>query len=136
MRTLALTVLIASALGGCASGPTTRPACAAGETRAEVAQLFFGRNIGQSLGVSDEDFRRFLDEEVTPRFPDGLTVVDAQGQWRDGQALVREPSKLLTVLLPGHTDDRSKLRLIVEVYKARFKQQAVLTTVTATCSHL
>lgn len=36
--------------------------------------------------VSDEDWRAFLAAEVTPRFPDGLTVIDAAGQWRDGAA--------------------------------------------------
>ncbi len=65
------------------------------------ARLFFGRNIGDRLGVSQKAWARFVDREVTPRFPDGLTVQDASGQWRDSATgrLVREPSKILTLLV-------------------------------------
>ena len=43
------------------------------------ADLYFGRNIGNTSGVGDDDWQRFVDEEITPRFPDGLTVED--GNW-------------------------------------------------------
>jgi hypothetical protein len=117
-------------LGGCAHFPSANArspgACAPGETRVEVAHLIFGRNIGATLGVSDADFARFLDEEVTPRFPDGLTVLDGEGQWRDGQTLVKEPSKLLIVTLAGRPGERAALEAIREAYKVRFRQQAVM----------
>ena len=59
---------------------------------AEIS-LMFGRNIGGELGVTE--WSDFVASEITPRFPAGLTVDDALGQWRDaatGKA-IKEPSK-------------------------------------------
>ena len=42
----------------------------------------FGRNIGNRIGVSEGDFGRFVDGEIMSRFPNGLTVFNAAGQWR------------------------------------------------------
>ncbi len=83
---------------------------------------------GQSVEVVDDTaWAAFLNDTVTPRFPDALSVLDAQGQWRDSQGLVqKERSKLLVILAPpgdGH------MRLIDEVsdeYKRRFSQESVL----------
>lgn len=100
------------------------------------AQILFGRNIGEQLGVSDADFTRFLDQEVSPRFPDGLTVVDAEGRWREGSDSVREPSKLVIIVLPGHSDDRAKIGQIARAYATQFQQQAVLTMAEPVCASL
>src|SRR5207302_9456152 len=87
-------------LVGCATAPTP-PACPAGQEYRHTAQLFFGRNVGDKSGVSEADFRRFVDEELTPRFPDGLTVLDGGGQWRgDENRLIREASKVVLIVLP------------------------------------
>ena len=94
----------------------------------------FGRNVGDRLGVSEEDWRKFLDEDVTPRFPDGLSVMDVQGQWRASNgALIREPSKVLYLILDGGPDDPAKIAHIRDAYKARFKQEAVLLITKAAC---
>src|SRR5262249_27399903 len=57
--------------------------CRTGAQSTAVAELMFGRKIGDRIGVSEAAWARFLDREISPRFPDGLTVVDAAGQWRD-----------------------------------------------------
>src|SRR4051812_19016376 len=90
-------------LSGCISTYTVRgPACPAGQEARHNAQLFFGRNIGDNPGVSDADFARFMDQEVTPRFPDGLTVLDGGGQWRGQEnKLIREASKVVLIVLPN-----------------------------------
>lgn len=121
---LSLTLFLVSA---CAT-PGQRPsACPAGLSPVATAELFFGRNIGPSLGVSDDDWRRFVDEEVTPRFPDGLTVIDAAGQWRgaDG-AIAREPSKVVLLVLSGGADEDRAIEAVRQAYKARFRQESVL----------
>src|ERR1051325_3586741 len=70
------------------------PACAVGLHKAYTAELFFGRNIGDSFGVDDAAWQDFLAREVTPRFPDGLSVFDVYRQYRgQGGAFVREPTK-------------------------------------------
>jgi hypothetical protein len=127
----AMAVGFAAALAGCASFQENGT-CAPGETRQDVAEMVFGRNVGDQLGVSEADFARFLDEEVTPRFPDGLTVLDTQGRWRSRGRLVREPGKLVMLVL-SRPDDRRKLADIAHVYEARFHQEAVLTLAHSSC---
>jgi hypothetical protein len=109
--------------------------CEAGAQDRAVASMYFGRNIGGALGVSDVDWSAFVDAEVTPRFPEGLTIEDANGQWRDSEtgAIVHEPSKVLTLFLANEGADRIKLRAIAEAYKRRFRQQAVALVVEHSC---
>jgi len=102
-------------------------ACSAPLKPQQVAELLFGRKIGDRLGVSEREFLNFLDREITPRFPDGLTVYDARGQWRDQERnhIVREPSKVVMIVLPGKPEDMVRLSEVAEAYKKRFKQQSV-----------
>jgi hypothetical protein len=104
---------------------------------ATLAEAWFGRSTGGGQGeVTEAEWVRFLAEEVTPRFPDGLSVLDAAGQWRgrDG-ALLRERSKKLEILLPGTDASTARARMLpVEAaWKARFSQQSVLTAYSARC---
>lgn len=133
MRT-ALLPLLASAtlLCGCAS--LTPAACPASQSPGRTVQLFFGRDIGDQVGVSDSDFARFVDEELTPRFPDGLTVLDAAGQWRSSAGpIVREPSKMVILALPGRAGGEGKLDAVRTAYKSRFSQEAVLVVTQPAC---
>jgi hypothetical protein len=134
MRTLALLGLLSGAmlLSGCATLAST--SCLVGQSEGRRAELFFGRNIGDRLGVSDADFQAFVDAELTPRFPSGLTVLDAAGQWRGANGVIgREPSKLVLLALPGRTGGEDKLDAIRQAYEKRFSQEAVLVTVQPTC---
>ena len=91
-------------------------------------ELYFGiaRRGGGTVG--DDEWRAFLRDEITPRFPDGFTVLDARGQWRgsDGE-LIEEPSRLVIVLYEP-TDRRANERIeqIRAAYKSRFDQDAVM----------
>ncbi len=87
-----------------------------------VAELLFGRG-----NVSETAWDRFLANEVTPRFPDGLTVYDARGQWRNPQTkkISRDRSKVVMIAMPPADDNQTRLSAIIEAYKARFKQQSV-----------
>jgi hypothetical protein len=102
-------------------------ACSAPQTAQQVADLMFGRKIGGRVAVSEAQWERFVDREITPRFPDGLTVLDARGQWRDSKSnrIIREPSKIVTIVLPGKAEDAARLTEIAEAYKKRFRQQSV-----------
>ena len=72
-------------------------ACPPGLHRALTAELFFGRRIQAHGEVSDADWGQFVDAEVTPRFPDGLSVNDVYGQWRELKgSFVHEQSKALS----------------------------------------
>jgi hypothetical protein len=98
-----------------------------------VADLLFGRNIGGRLGVTEKRWSRFLAKEITPRFPEGLSVVDASGQWRDTatKRIVRERSKLVTIIMPA--DAQEKIDAIVDAYKRRFRQQSVGVVIRPAC---
>jgi Protein of unknown function (DUF3574) len=110
-------------------------ACASAQKPQQVAELLFGRKIGDRLAVSQARWARFVDREITPRFPDGLTVLDARGQWRDTtrNRIVREPSKLVQIVLPGRADDFDLLNAIAEAYKKQFHQQSVGVIVRGAC---
>jgi len=97
--------------------------------------LYFGRNQPGGGSVSDREWQDFLGQVVTPRFPLGLTVVAATGQWkgRSGQ-VEQEQSEIVTVF---HSGDDAAKRAIAEVtaeYKRRFQQEAVLRERMPTCT--
>lgn len=129
-----LAMLAAFMLDGDAARAQTL-ACHGAQKPKEIAELMFGRNIGNRLGVSEAAWTGFVAHEMTPRFPDGLTVVDATGQWRDTKTgkVVREPSKRVEIVLPGAGDDEDKLDAIVAAYKHQFRQQAVGVVVRLAC---
>jgi hypothetical protein len=109
--------------------------CLGGQRPSQVADLMFGRNIGGRLGVNEADWNRFVDREITSRFPNGLTMFNAAGQWRDEATnkIVREPSKLVQIVLPGQVEDIVRLNEIVAAYKRRFKQHSVVMIVRPAC---
>ena len=122
----------ATAVSATLEGDAARPAQAQGWVRSE---LYFG--VGEESGpadrpqaepISEAQWRAFLDKEVTPRFPDGLTVFDAYGQWLFRGA--KEPNRLGTKVLvilhedtPQRTADIEAIRL---AWKQATKHQSVL----------
>ena len=111
------------------------PPCPAGTERYAEYRLFFGRNRGGVEVVSDAEWRAFLAEEVTPRFPDGLTVVDAAGQWRGPSGTIeRERTKVLLVLAAPGAEGMRRTGEIAEAYKHTFGQGAVLRVVGSACA--
>jgi uncharacterized protein DUF3574 len=95
-----------------------------------VAELLFGRTR-----VSEANWTRFLASEITPRFPDGLTVLDAKGQWRaPGTAkITRERSKVVVIAMPPSAENDARLQQVIEAYKTRFMQQSVGLIVRPAC---
>ena len=97
-------------------------------------ELYFGRGLGGDAIVSEEAFQDFLAGVVTPLFPDGLSVVDVAGQFRDDEGtIVREPTKLLILLVPDAAEVAPDVETIIAAYKERFDQQSVLHAEQAVC---
>ena len=134
-RLLASALLFLTALALLACGDEAEEPCPEGSDRYAEYQLFFGRSTSSGVEVTEEQWRAFLADTVTPRFPDGLTVLDAAGQWRDDSGAVqRERSKVLWILAaPGE----ETLRLIDEIsaeYERRFNQESVLRIHGSACA--
>lgn len=89
-------------------------------------RLYCGRSVPGGGMVSDEEWARFVAEVVTPRFPDGLTIWRADGQWREGAEIVREPVMIIEVLHRGDPASRASIEAIAREYRTRFRQSAVL----------
>lgn len=102
------------------------------ETGAEPwirTELFFGMSRPDGGTISDGDWESFLDAEITPRFPDGLTVLSAAGQWQgENNEIVEEPSKLLILLYPREAipESHKEIEEIRAAYEQRFQQESVL----------
>ncbi|HEV8680970.1 MAG TPA: DUF3574 domain-containing protein [Stellaceae bacterium] len=93
-----------------------------------VAELFFGRNRDGQRVVSDAEWSDFLAAVVTPQFPDGLTVFDGYGQWRNPATGVigRSPDvKIVLIAVPHGPGLAGRLSTVIDAYKARFRQQSV-----------
>ena len=91
-------------------------------------ELFFGsaRPGGE---VSEAEFKEFLDQCVTPRFPDGLTLLMALGQFRGADGIpIEERSMLLILLYPddARRESNKKIEEIRDAYKQIFQQESVL----------
>lgn len=128
--TVALAVLLAAA--GCAS--LREPVCAPGEERYVLHLIYFGSARPTGV-VTPEEWAEFLRTSVTPRFPQGLTVWQASGQWQgaDG-AIVREDSFVLSLVHPEDEHSEGSVGAIAAEYKSRFDQEAVLRVKSHACA--
>jgi Protein of unknown function (DUF3574) len=92
-------------------------------------ELFFGTEKPEGPPVSDDDFRGFLDSQITPRFPDGLTVVKGDGQFTDSAGeIIKEASFILILLYPIENvrDSNRRIESIRRCYLRQFDQESVL----------
>lgn len=133
-RLVAAVILAGLAYAAAPTLGADEASCPSGTELFAEYRLFFGRSQGEVEVVSEEAWHAFLAEEVTPRFPDGLTVLDAVGQWREGSgAIVLERTKLLLVLTPPGADAMQRTDEIANAYKHAFGQSSVLRVVTEAC---
>ena len=92
-------------------------------------ELYFGLSRKGGPDVTEKEFGDFVDDFVTPRFPGGLTILDAHGQWREDDApITKERTKVLILIHQRNERHRSntKIEEIRAEYKKRFSQQSVL----------
>lgn len=90
-------------------------------------RLFFGREIPGGGQVTEAQWKAFVDEVITPRFPDGYTLWQGRGSWRgdDGQT-VSEDSSVFEVTHSRDPATDTKIDEIARAYRERFNQDAVL----------
>ncbi len=128
------TLVCVAALSSCATREDS--ICHGGMTPMRGEVVYFGANKPGGK-VTDEEWRRFLADSVTPRFPDGLTVWQASGQWRGASGVVElEHSRVLSLIHAGSPKDEQNLGEVISAYKARFQQEAVLRVTHRVCTSL
>jgi len=141
VRTALFAPLLALALAACAHKPMAPPVVAAPTLQGDPAhpgltkgwvdtKLYFGLGPVDhpEQGVSEGAWRGFLDREVTPRFPDGLSVLDVYGQWqgKNQAAPERLRSKMLIIDYPDTAENRAKIEAIRAAWKQKTGDQSVM----------
>jgi hypothetical protein len=124
-------LVLSFAIAGCAS---VRETACTGDERASIQDSLYFGTAKPGGAVTPEEWAEFLKSVVTPRFPQGLTVWQASGQWRgaDG-AVIREASHVLNLLHPNDATSEKAVIEIAAAYKVRFQQEAVLRVRALAC---
>lgn len=133
MRPLLALAVTLPLLTGCLSVDIEGLPICQGDTWSQTT-LYLGRGLS-GASIDDEDFRAFIADEVTPRFPSGFTMSHGEGAWKNTvlQKTIYEKSTMLIVLHPVTGSDRLALREIANAYRTRFHQQAVIEAIQPVC---
>ncbi len=92
-------------------------------------ELYFGTTLPDGSEMTAEQWAGFLDAEITPRFPDGLTVLEGYGQFLNSEGVIAgETSIVLIIFHPGEFVDESSASIeeIRDLYEVEFDQESVL----------
>ena len=134
MRTSIILSLVFAVIWTVACSQADAPSCPNLTDRFVKYELFMGRSTQDGEVVDDAAWDTFLEDTVTPRFPDGLTVLDARGQWRSSEGqILKERSKLLVILAPPSDDGLRMIDEISDEYESRFNQETVLRVIYDVC---
>lgn len=106
------------------------PAPIVDHTLSHISRVYCGRSKPEGGTVSESELKQFIDSKVTQYFPDGFTVLHADGGWRDMATgvTITEPSAILEVAHGAQDSDR--VMAMARAYKAQFGQQAVMVATT------
>lgn len=124
--TAALLLLLSGCTSGTKMSPNTAQPCAPGDIMTQ-STLYFGLNRPAGPEITATEWQQFVDNDVTPRFREGLTVFNANGQWlgKDGK-LAREPSKALMLIHISDAESNNNIEKLRSIYKSRFNQDSVM----------
>ena len=138
MLTLLPAILLFTAMFASVPAPTggaTVPASPCGPQGRPYTRttLYFGLTAGKAA-IGETQWRAFLAGTVTPKFPGGLTVWEAKGQWRgpDGK-ITHERAKVLLLVHEDTAAVRAALHGVINVYKEAFQQDSVLWETSSVC---
>jgi hypothetical protein len=136
MRRLILTAATLLSLAACTPPPqTAASACAAPLKPALQIDLYFGREADTGREVTEAEWASFIAEEVTPRFPDGLSVINVAGQGRHPKGHIeRERTKLLVVVVFDAPAHRPKVQAVIDSYAKRYGQHGVFRVEHPVCA--
>jgi hypothetical protein len=124
-----LALLFCSGLSAQSAVSATAPASVVKAEKYYRTELYMGMSIPGGAAVSGDDWEKFLAEVVTPKFPDGFTILEGRGQYREASGVIaKEPSHVLVFLYvrSKRKSAGAKIENIRSEYKKRFSQESVL----------
>lgn len=134
-RTISISVIAVAAMFAVYAAPAL-PSAFVGDLGVYTAyetyyrtELYFGRSKPGGGMVTDAEWERFLNDVVTPRFPEGFTILKGMGQYREKSGkIISEPSQVLIFLYPkaARKTSRAKIDEIRAAYVKQFAQESVL----------
>ncbi|ALB62337.1 ribosomal protein S3 [Cronobacter condimenti 1330] len=134
IRRVMLSLALAGTLAGCAPHDAARTATCAAQNQMMQTTLYFGLNRPAGPVITAGEWQQFVDNDVTPRFRDGLTVFDTRGQWlgNDGK-VAREPGKALMLIHGNDSASEKGIEALRGIYKSRFAQESVMRVDQGVC---
>ena len=131
VRQLVASLVTAVIIARCAS-PSTLP-CSPGEQTVVLDTLYFGTAKPGGL-VTAEEWTAVLEETVVQDFREGLTFWTVAGRWANAAGVVLgEASYLLQLAHDGSPGKDRALQRIVQRYKRKFQQEAVMRIRSQAC---
>lgn len=132
-----IALALALTLSGCMAPNRSTTVSAASCQQGDALQqttLYFGLNRPHGAAITPAEWQAFVDNEVTPRFKEGLTVFDAKGQWlgEDGK-VAREGSKALMLIHTPGKQNEQNIEALRTRYKQRFQQESVMRVDSPVC---
>jgi len=81
----------------------------------------------QGPDITEEEFQDFVDTDVTPLFPDGLTLLTGRGQWANAYgSITQEETKVLILFYRFSEASNQAAEEIRQSYVDLFQQESVL----------
>jgi hypothetical protein len=109
-------------------------ACRAGASTLARLELLFGTGKKDGSEVTETEWQNFLATVVTPRFPDGLTVLQGYGQWHTDEGKPdRESLRVLVIWYVRTRQGEEKIEAIRNAYRRRFEQESVMRVDGVSC---
>ena len=130
LRSLALSLPFMILLAGCqaplphAAAVKAPAACTAGDPMLQTT-VWFGLSKPQGGTIGEAEWQHFLSSDVTPRFPEGLSVYEANGQWQEKNGTIAHERSKALMLIHG-AGDNEKIEALRALYKQRFSQESVM----------
>jgi hypothetical protein len=116
-----------------AQGYTVVMDCGAASAPQLRTTLYFGLTRANGA-ISELEWQIFLRDEVTRRFPEGLTAWEAEGQWRNpGGAIDHERSKVLLLVHADTVEAKRAVQEVIATYRRLFEQHSVLWESSRVC---
>jgi len=113
--------------------PASDPSCGVSSAAQLRTTLYFG--LGRPKGtVSELEWQLFMRDEVTPRFPQGLTAWDAHGQWQSQGGIGHERTKVLLLVHPDTRAAQDSVQTVIARYRKAFEQESVLWETARVCA--